>query len=95
MTDFDKEGFITTVLREFSESFFEFMDEEDFCPQDCYDPIVEVLGDDFKPNDFHFISHSKIQELQNKYNKWFETDQVTIKQIEDAIRCIKYHWPES
>ena len=95
MTEADRVLFLTTVGREFCESFTASGEVSDISSQDCYDPLVEILGKDFSPRDFHEIDDAAVLKLRDEFRDWLEVPEIGAHHIQHAVATVCTHWPIS
>ncbi len=93
MTDGDRLLFLTTVGREFCESFTDIPEIDDISSQDCYDPLVKILGKDFSPRELHEIDDAALLRLRDEFRHWFEISSIEAHHVEQAVERVCAHWP--
>ncbi len=94
MTDDQRLLFLTSVLREFRQALDDCIGEDDVSPQDCYDPLIKVLGRDFGPRSFHQVSDVEVKALRDEYRTWLENPTIQSSDVRKAIEAICFHWPD-
>ena len=95
MTEEDRLLFLTTVGREFCESFTASAEVGEISSQDCYDPLVNILGKDFSPRDFHDIDDAAVLKLRDEFRDWLEVSDIEAQHIQQAVERVCAHWPIS
>lgn len=85
--------FVTAVCEEFFQAIEPVVNPEFLSPQECWNPVVEVLGSDFEPAVFSRMPTAQIDQLKSAFAEYFECDDITARQISTAVSRIVARCP--
>ncbi|MEM8530378.1 MAG: hypothetical protein AAGF95_06005 [Chloroflexota bacterium] len=85
--------FISAVCEEFCEALSEVVSFEDINPQECWDPLIQVLGKDIDSDTLVHITKEQIEELRLVFSSWFENNNITTDHIQVGIKRTLSRWP--
>lgn len=84
---------VSIVCSEFSEALGEVLEDGDFTPQDCWDPVVEVMGAEFTSTDLAALDEPAKERLRVAFAEFFEHEEIPIVAITSALERILWRWP--
>lgn len=85
--------FISAICEGFCEVLSEVVPSEDITPQECWDPLIQVLGKDIDSGTLVRLTSEQIEELRLAFSSWFENNNITTDHIQAGINQTLSRWP--
>ncbi|PDT33157.1 hypothetical protein CO671_26505 [Rhizobium sp. M10] len=93
MNDMSRMEFEQAAGEEFGDAICPPVPFEDASAHECYEVILDILGDRVTPEMLSAISDDEITALTTRFGTYFEVDPPSEEQVRLAIRRILYRWP--
>jgi hypothetical protein len=87
--------FVSAVCEDFSWAIEPSVDSELLSPQECWDPVVKVLGKNFDSGLLAQLTEEQVSSLRRAFVDHFEAESISTVQMQNAIERILRRWPAS
>lgn len=84
--------FVSAICKEFCEALSDVVLLEALSPQECWEPLINVLGKDVDAKTLADLTNEQIEQLRVAYASWFENDTITTDQIKTGISRTLVRW---
>ncbi|MHA3774885.1 hypothetical protein ACXR0O_25475 [Verrucomicrobiota bacterium sgz303538] len=85
--------FVAAICEEFATAIEPVVDPDHLSPQECWGPLVEVLGSEFTPDNIANLREEQIGALRRSFALNFESEAISIEHIQSGIRATLRRWP--
>jgi hypothetical protein len=92
MNENQKLDWLTTVGSEFERALLVLVNPDFLDPHEATEPLFNVLGMDFTPEDLRDLSDETESQLVTEFNRYFESDTITSSLVKESIAAILRRW---
>jgi len=85
--------FVSALCEEFAQAISSVMPPDSFTPQECWDPVTKVFGNDFDSRTLAKATGRQISDLRAAFAQFLECEDITEAHMRLALAAVLRRWP--